>query len=226
MSEPKPATPVGGGNYVVRPGETMTSIAFDHGFFWETIWNHGANAALKEERKHPHVLLPGDRVTIPELRKRTLALPTTKLHRFRLKGIPARIRLVLRDVENRPMPGKKYKLEAGDQVFQGTTGGDGSIEHFVAPGVKSGELTVWPKMPLYPEEFHMTLRIGYLEPVESVKGMQARLINLGFPCGSEYGEIGKDTRSALAAFQRANGLPVSGEPDRETQDKLLELYPE
>jgi len=224
-TEPESATPVGQGGYTVQPGDTMTSIAFDRGFHYETIWKYGDNAELREKRKLPHVLLPGDRVAIPELRKRVLQLPTTRLHRFRLRGTPPRIRIVVRDVENRPMTGKRYELKAGSLVYRGATGGDGGIDHFVEPKVHTGELTVWPETPFYPEEFRLALRVSYLEPVESVKGLQARLINLGFHCADEYGEIGPATERAIGAFQKANDLEVTGRPDAETQRKLSELYP-
>ena len=218
------ATPVGKGNYTVKDGDTMTSIGFQHGLFYETIWNHGDNAELRKERKLPHVLLPGDQVAIPELRKKVLRLPTSKLHRFRLRGIPARIRCVVRDNEYKPMAGKKYKLTAGTDVYQGTTGGDGSIDQYVKPDVSTGELIVWPETLLYPEEFRLTLRVGYLEPVESLKGLQARLSNLGFHCAEEYGELGDATERAIRAFQEANKLEVTGTPNAETRKKVAEIY--
>ena len=34
--------------HTVQPGECIDSIAFQHGFFPDTLWDHGDNAALKQ----------------------------------------------------------------------------------------------------------------------------------------------------------------------------------
>ena len=46
--------------YTVRQGDSIASIAFDHGFRWETIWQHPNNAGIRELRENPYVLHPGD----------------------------------------------------------------------------------------------------------------------------------------------------------------------
>jgi N-acetylmuramoyl-L-alanine amidase len=51
--------------HVVREGECLASIAFENGFFPDTIWRHADNSALKERRENPNVLQPGDVLFIP-----------------------------------------------------------------------------------------------------------------------------------------------------------------
>ncbi len=82
-------------DHSVEQGECLTSIAHQYGFFWQTLWNHPRNAELKQQRKSPNTLLPGDTVHIPDKRLKEEARETGSLHRFRVKGIPARLRLKL-----------------------------------------------------------------------------------------------------------------------------------
>ncbi|SDY22452.1 lytic murein transglycosylase [Citreimonas salinaria] len=52
------------------------------------------------------------------------------------------------------------------------------------------------------------------------KALQAGLNRAGFDAGSPDGVIGDKTRAAIAAFQRARGLPVTGVPSRELLAQL------
>ena len=53
-------------SYQVKEGDCLSSIAFEQGFFPDTIWNHSNNAVLKEKRKDPNVLMQGDVVFVPD----------------------------------------------------------------------------------------------------------------------------------------------------------------
>jgi len=46
--------------------------------------------------------------------------------------------------------------------------------------------------------------------------MQRRLTSRGYPAGPADGVMGRTTRSALTDFQRAQKLPVTGQPDAAT----------
>jgi len=88
--------------YTAADGDCMSSIAFDHGFFWRTLWDHAGNAALKGLRKDPNILLAGDVVVIPDPDPSPVAKPAGARHTFKLKGVPAKLRLRL--VKNKEPP--------------------------------------------------------------------------------------------------------------------------
>jgi len=96
----------------------MGSIAFAHGHFWKTLWELPANADLKRARKHPHILLPGDRVTILPC-----AGATSHARRGRGTSPPqgcARAGAV-RDARRggKPFAGKRYELTLGGRGPRG-----------------------------------------------------------------------------------------------------------
>ena len=53
-------------DYPVKQGDSLASIAFDHGLFWQSVWNHPNNARLKQQRGSPNILKPGDVVFVPD----------------------------------------------------------------------------------------------------------------------------------------------------------------
>lgn len=201
----------------MSPGESLAAIAWKTGHFWSTLWELPDNAALRTEREHPNVLLPGDQVTVPPLRLRSESRPIDARHRFRRRGVPARVGFVLRDAEGQPLAGKRYELEVEHQRHEGVTDGEGRIEHFVSPGALRGCLRIWPELPDYPEQVEQVIAIGRLEPVTSLRGVQARLIGLGYACGAIDGELGPRTRAAVRAFQNAEGLAMISETSESSE---------
>lgn len=209
-------------DYVVQRGDCLSNIAAARGFGWRTLWDHPRNAELKQRRKNPNILYPGDVVHIPDMRVDPEPCPTDQIHVFQLKGVPAKIRLVLTDDSDTPLPGLPYRLDLPDQnlTWTGNTDGDGALEHSVPPGAKKAVLTV--EYPHTRVEYRVL--IGGVDPVDTVSGAQGRLLGLGFYQGEISGETDQPTVSALLRFQVRHSLPPTGELDGDTKSNLEELF--
>ncbi len=212
-----PGGPVGQGDYVVQSGDCLESIAAAHGHLWQTLWDLPENAALKQARGDPHVLLPGDRVTIPPLRAKEHSGATEQRHKFKRKGAKSRLQLKLVKADG-PRKNESYTLEIGGRLFTGTTDGEGKIDVEIPPDAQVGRLTIGEKHDQY------VLNLGHLDPPDTVGGAQGRLKNLGYYAGPVDGTMSAATRAAIVAFQSGNDLKVTGELDQPTGDKLKQLH--
>jgi hypothetical protein len=210
---------VGQGDYVVKHGDCISSIAIAHGFFWDTIWNLPENAGLKEARGDPNVLLVGDRVFIPEKRKRLETRPTEAKHSFVMKGVPARVRLQLLD-EDEPRVNEDYVLIVDGTPFEGATDAEGILEQVVPPNARKATLRIGTAEE--GEEYELSL--GGLDPIDEISGIQMRLANLAFECGAPDGTLNEETQYALREFQRRYKLEETGEPDDGTRQELKKIH--
>lgn len=208
-------------NYEVKQGDTLISIAHQKGYRnWKTIWNHESNAGLRELREKPHILLPGDKVFIPDKQPKEDNCETNKRHTFIVPTLTAHVRVVLEDEEGQPYAGKDYKLTVDGKDYHGKTQSDGLVEEEVPAHAKEARLTLWPDDKDMSQVMTWTLQIGHLDPIDEISGIQARLNNLGYDCGEVTGELNDQTKQALMSFQEDNSLEPTGKVDDATRSKL------
>jgi peptidoglycan hydrolase-like protein with peptidoglycan-binding domain len=67
---------------VADRGDCPISLCGQEGFFWETVWNHPENSAVKDLRKQPNILRKGDQVYIPDIDPGQAGRPTYARHTF------------------------------------------------------------------------------------------------------------------------------------------------
>jgi len=199
-------------SYTVQNGDCISSIAFEHGFFPDTIWNHGDNAELKSKRKDPNVLMAGDVVVIPDKQINEISKPSEQEHRFRKKGVPAKLKVrVLKKGELRK--NEKYRLIIDGKVLEGSTDGEGFVEKPLPPNAREGKLILGEGE----RKDTFVFRFGHVDPLDTDEGVAGRLHNLGYSAGT-------DLPGALRKFQRENGLQATGRVDEPTRGKLKENF--
>ena len=202
----------------VQQGDCLVSIAESYGFFWETLWNLPANKPIRDIRRDPTVLLAGDEVVIPERTIKDFVRPTGARHTFRVKNIPARLNLRLHDEGGRPRSGLEYVLTIDGVETTGTTDADGAVRAPVSPTARRGTLLLVASAETF------TLNLGHLDPVDTVRGAQARLAQMGTYVGDVDGALNPAFVVALRSFQLSQGLSETGEMDLSTQSALREAH--
>jgi N-acetylmuramoyl-L-alanine amidase len=204
--------------HTVTQGDCLSSIAQRYGFLdYLTIWNRPENADLKRRRPDPNILLPGDRLFVPDKIQKEELGATGKSHRFVVKRQTVVIELVLR-LEGDPLANKSYVLTIGERKTVGTTDALGVLREAIEPGDKTGVLRLDDPV------VEWDLQIGHLDPATEISGVQARLNNLGHVCGQVDGVVGARTRAALRQFQSRHGLRPTGAVDGLTSTALRNAH--
>jgi len=212
------------GWHAVKQGECLSSLAAAHHLTgWCIIYNHADNSKFRQEHPNPNVIYPGDLVYIPDPELVSKAEPTDQKHTFLLRRDKTMLRIVAADEDGTPYTDSDYRLTVGTTTYEGKTDGQGMLEHFIDPQATSGVLTIWwtgvPRR-------HCTwqLKLGWLDPVHCVSGIQARLNNLGHKAGTVDGIRGPITTAAVKEFQKKHDLTVDGIAGPITQAKLEEVH--
>lgn len=223
--------------HTVEQGEYLAMIARNYGFAsWKTIWDAAENQELKDKRKNPNILFPGDKVFIPDKETREETRATEKKHKFELQSEPLKVRIVLLGLKNKPLEGHECTLTVEGVSEKITTKADGKLEMTVSEKAAQGRLADLGRPgPQFRTERQIPLRIGDLDPVDKVSGQIARLNNLGYGAGdipdhapteSEEEAVRKSLqfRSAVEEFQCDFSLKVDGICGEKTQKKLEQVH--
>lgn len=208
--------------HTVTPGDTLASLAAQHGFArGACLYDHPDNAPLRESRTNPDVLAPGDVVEIPDPTPKQVHLHVDARHRFRVTRPRHSLRLHPQGPGGASLDGWRYVLVAGETRFEGVL--DGPLEHPIPLGTTEATLEVLPDDE-NAAALVWNLEVGQLEPIETVAGVQARLNNLGFSAGAVDADEGPKTAQALRRFQAAHDLDVDGTRHDQLVETLRDTY--
>ncbi|OAD23337.1 hypothetical protein THIOM_000834 [Candidatus Thiomargarita nelsonii] len=204
--------------YKVRQGDDIASIAYQYGLLPETIWNDPTNVALRNKRKDPYVLYPGDIVFIPETRIKEERGSTEKRHRFRRKSVPEVLQVRLLDEDGNPIANVEYILDVDGNLKRGTTNENGVVRQNIPPNASQGKLIIESIGAEY------ELLLGGVDPLDTTTGLQARLNNLGFACGPVDGERADRTEGGIADYREVVELSDADENDNNLKQHIKQQH--
>ena len=208
----------------VEQGEHLSQIAKLYGFpDYKILWDHPQNADLKNLRKNPNILFPGDQVFIPDMEEKEESGSTDKRHSFVLDKETLKLRLVLEDNYEKPIAGAQCALLVDGQMFQLTSDAHGKLEQEIPLDAKEAWITIRGDQTPFKDET-IAIRIGRLDPIDEISGQAARLNNLGYFAGKLDGSDSDALESAIEEFQCDNNLEISGKCDSQTQAKLKQVH--
>lgn len=214
-----------GKTHKVERGQTIIDIAGKYGFRnWEPIWQDSANDSLRSKRDSPFLLAEGDQLSIPDKKPKEFSCQTNLRHSFRVRNLKELFRTRLLDSGGQPLPGRKYEFTAAGKTKSGTSDGDGVLMEEVPVTADKATLKVWMIPGDESSAVSWDVKLGYLEPIDTVHGLKARLNNLGYDCDTDKDEMDDKTKAALKLFQSDHGLPVTGEADDATKDALRSVH--
>jgi hypothetical protein len=231
------------GSHAVKAGEHLVRIAAEERVgSYHTLWDHPGNAALKQRRANPNILLPGDAVEIPNPAPRQEQIDTLQTHRFvaQRQDVLA-LRLTLRDENDQPLANLTCQFPEEGTETVSTAAGE-LLKTELPPAFEVGVLRCpYREVDLSQRgtapaetftgtskvELRYAVAVGHLDPLDEKSGLQARLSNLGYYAG-EIGYADEDAmalKCAIEEFEKENGLTPKGDPaDAAMQAKLKDVH--
>ncbi|MBL8743201.1 MAG: peptidoglycan-binding protein [Myxococcales bacterium] len=207
--------------YVIRQGDYITKLGHTLGFDALTVWNDPKNAGLRERRPDPDMLHPGDLLWIPDAPDhRRLSVKAGATNRY-AAHIPKKAIDLKIQIGGEALPKEPYMiLGLGPEPVEGETDERGHLVTKVDVSVREIEVILTRK------ERTLRLRIGDLDPVDTLAGLRKRLLHLGYYQPTKVGIENEDATdgdalvSALKSFQAHEKLTVSGKLDEDTRKAL------
>jgi hypothetical protein len=207
--------------YVIRQGDYLTKLAHTNGYDADTVWKHAKNKELRERRSDPNTLLPGDILWVPEptpARRLAVKSGTDNRYTARIPKMPVSVRLQL---GGEPLVKEPFRiLGVGPDPIEGATDEHGWLKAEVNVHVREIEVELTAR------DKTLRVRVGDMDPLNTVSGVKKRLTHLGFYQPSKIGVDNDDAAdghalvSALKAFQQQRGLEPTGKMNEDTAKAL------
>jgi N-acetylmuramoyl-L-alanine amidase len=161
-------------------------------------------------------------VFVPDKRIKEVGEPTNQVHTFRLKNVPAYLRIQFM-AEGKPRANSPYSLKIDGEIVSepgARTDSSGFVISKIPPLAKNGILMLGEGG----EQTEYILQLGDLNPVNELTGVKQRLRNMGIYNGRIDQDINEKTKDSIRSFQASSGLNPTGELDEVTRSKLEQTH--
>jgi len=208
--------------YIAKSGDWLAKIAQKFNIADpDTIYNHPPNEGLRNRRSQQDLLAPGDEIWIPvedELEVPTKGKNDGPVDITVTSPDAERLTITLKNEQGEAWANKDFTLKypGQEEDTTGTTDGDGKIDEEIPAGTDSATIEIEGKT--------LQINIGHLDPANELSGFANRIKNLAYYAGAIPRQITPELYDAICKFQEDNELTVDGTMNRETVDKLVELY--
>ncbi|MFO0550729.1 MAG: peptidoglycan-binding domain-containing protein [Polyangiaceae bacterium] len=173
------------------------------------------NKALAQARPNANVLAPGDVVDVPEQTRQPVSFSPGGTAKYRVRVQKTHVRLKLVQPDGKAIANKRFEVvsSGAKRPVEGRTDGDGVLDALVSVHQTHAQVRVFVDGD---EPLEFPVLIGHLDPISEPTGVAGRLRNLGYSVA-----IGVEgLAAAVAAFQRDQGLPETGQVDDATREAL------
>src|SRR5512139_116976 len=167
--------------YIISQGDYLTKIAHMRGFNAESAWNDAANDELRKKRTSMNMLQPGDIVDIPDQPRPRLPISGGVVNQYiaRIPKMPVNVRL---QVGGQILVKEPYVIRGlGPDPVHGETDEHGYVTARVRVHVREIEVEL-PK-----RKRTLRVRVGNMDPINELSGLQKRLTHLGFYLPTKMG---------------------------------------
>ena len=214
---------------IIKQGEYLAKLAEQVGFDADKVWNDDSNKPLRDTKREPNVLQPGDTLYVPGAdERRYLKVNVGEENVVEANSSSTTLGLIVCDARGATIANSKVEcrgLPAHGAALPKQTDGDGKLE-LVVPHTVSEFAVDLPE-----NRISLIVHVAHMDPITEASGLQKRLEHLGY--GSSMlcrlaavrnGDASLWLRMQVAAFQLDQGLNITGEADHATRDKLVELH--
>jgi N-acetylmuramoyl-L-alanine amidase len=207
--------------HVVKEGECATKLGDRYGFTAQALRTE--NQTLLDSRADLNMLIPGDEIRVPARRIRWESSRARERRRAVRLAPTTRFYARFLNEDGEPRAGIKFlaSIQTLSKSPQADITGDTDDRGVIEFRVPLDTDTVTIELKEAGEiETHL-MRLSHMEPASTMRGLQGRLRNLGYGCGTEDGVNGPVTTAAIRLFQLDHELDPTGNPDAATRGALL-----